>query len=244
MEVLEIPGSYIFGVLSSTLSTKDLTDEYPGKIIVDCDTNEIFGYSNLEPFEPPKIINNSENKDGDKKKKDKDKKKDKELIINNLDTDNFAQGKNLIIVDKNVLWKYIHEVHGKKQKLAFDSDNNIIIDTQSSQLFIDKNDIFIDSNEWKWLRRNIQLVRNPEIFNLDNFDMANNKKVNKYFSNEEDNPILPNRPFSYNIQNIFLTFILKKLTYTESDFVYVFKKQICFLNMTTLLKLLKTPKEK
>ena len=229
LDVLEIPGSYIFGVLSSTLSTKDLTDEYPGKIIVDCDTNEIFGYSNLEPFEPPKLLNNSENKDGDKKKKDKDKKKDKELVINNLDTDNFAQGKNLIIVEKNVLWKYIHEVHGKKQKLAFDSDNNIIIDTQTSQLFIDKNDIFIDSSEWKWLRRNIQLVRNPEIFNLDNFEMTNKKKINKYFSNEEDNPILPNRPFSYNIQNIFLTFILKKLTYTESDFVYVFKKTNLFL---------------
>ena len=244
LEVLEIPGSYIFGVLSSTLSTKDLTDEYPGKIIVDCDTNEIFGYSNLEPFEPPKIINNSENKDGDKKKKDKDKKKDKELIINNLDTDNFAQGKNLIIVDKNVLWKYIHEVHGKKQKLAFDSDNNIIIDTQSSQLFIDKNDIFIDSNEWKWLRRNIQLVRNPEIFNLDNFDMASNKKVNKYFSNEEDNPILPNRPFSYNIQNIFLTFILKKLTYTESDFVYVFKKTNLFLEYDDTSKTFENTKGK
>ena len=244
LDVLEIPGSYIFGVLSSTLSTKDLTDEYPGKIIVDCDTNEIFGYSNLEPFEPPKLLNNSENKDGDKKKKDKDKKKDKELVINNLDTDNFAQGKNLIIVDKNVLWKYIHEVHGKKQKLAFDSDNNIIIDTQTSQLFIDKNDIFIDSSEWKWLRRNIQLVRNPEIFNLDNFEMVNNKKINKYFSNEEDNPILPNRPFSYNIQNIFLTFILKKLTYTESDFVYVFKKTNLFLEYDDTSKTFENTKGK
>jgi len=244
LEILEIPGSYIFGVLSSTLSTKDLTDEYPGKIIVDCDTNEIFGYSNLEPFEPPTINNNSENKDGDKKKKDKDKKKDKELVINNLDTDNFAQGKNLIIVNKNALYKYIHEVHGKKQRLIFDSDNNIIIDAQSSQLFIDKNDIFIDSSEWKWLRRNIQLVRNPEIFNLDNFDMANNKKVNKYFSNEEDNPILPNRPFSYNIQNIFLTFILKKLTYTESDFVTFFKKTNLFLEYNDTSKTFENTKGK
>ena len=56
LELLEIPGSYIFGVLSSHLSTKDLIDEYSGKIIVDCDTNEIFGYSNLEPFEPPEMI--------------------------------------------------------------------------------------------------------------------------------------------------------------------------------------------
>ncbi len=74
-----------------------------------------------------------------------------------------------------MLWKYIHEVYGKKQKLAFDSDNDMIINTQTNQLFIDKNDIFIDSSEWRWLRRNIQLVRNPEIFNLDNFEMANNK---------------------------------------------------------------------
>jgi hypothetical protein len=75
LDVLEIPSSYIFGILSSTLSTKDLIEEYPGKIIVDCDTNEIFGYSNLEPFEPPDVKSNVEKNEVDKKKKEKDKKK-------------------------------------------------------------------------------------------------------------------------------------------------------------------------
>ena len=231
LDVLEIPSSYIFGVLSCTLSTKDLVEEYPGKIIVDCDTNEIFGYSNLEPFEPPYVKLKEEKKnDADKKKKEKEKKNiNKDIVFSNLDTDNFAQGKNLIIINKNLILKYEHEIHGKKQKLNFDSDNNIIIDTQQSKLFIDKNDIFIDSNEWKWLRRNIQLVRNPEIFNLDNIDIMNKNNPNKYLLNDEDNPILPNRAFSYNIQNIILTFILKKLSFTESDFMTVFKKTNLYL---------------
>ena len=46
---------------------------------------------------------------------------------------------------------------------------------------------------------------------------------------DEDNPIISNRPFSYNIQNIFLTLLLKKLAYTESDFYTVFKKTNLFL---------------
>ena len=228
LDVLEIPSSYIFGVLSNTFSTKELIEEYPGKIIVDCDTNEIFGYSNLEAYEPPEAkIDEEKKNDGDKKKKDKDKKK--ELVISNLNTENFAQGKNLIIINKNTILKYDGEIHGKKQKLTFDNDNNIIIDTQQSKLFIDKNDIFIDSSDWKWLRRNIQLVRNPEIFNLDNIDINNKKIRKKNLFNDEDNPILPNRSFSYNIQNIILTFILKKLTYTESDFFTVFKKTNLYL---------------
>ena len=226
LELLEIPCSYIFGVLSSHLSTKDLTDEYSGKIIVDCDTNEIFGYSNLEPFEPPEIVNKKVI--DDKKKKDKKKDKEKELEFNNLESNNFTQGNNLIIINKNVIMKYHKEINGKKRKLKFDYDNNIIIDTQKSQLFIDKNDIFIDSNDWKWLRRNIQLVRNPEIFNLDNIDIKSNHKNKSLSNDEDDNPILPNRPFSYNIQNIILTFILKKLTFKESDFMTVFKKTNLF----------------
>ena len=221
LEYLEIPGPYIFGVLSSNLSTKDLTDEYSGKIIVDCDTNEIFGYSNLEPFEPPEMPIKKHIED--KKKKDKKRDKEKELEINNLESDNFSQGKNLIIINKNTIMKYQNELNGKKKKLVFNYYNNIIIDTQKSQLFIDKNDIFLDSDDWKWLRRNIQLVRNPELFNLDSIDFQAKKK-NSRISYEEDNPILPNRPFSYNIQNIILTFILKKLTFQESDFMTVFKK--------------------
>ena len=75
LELLEIPGSYIFGVLSSHLSTKDLTDEYSGKIIVDCDTNEIFGYNNLEPFEPPEMPIKKPVEEKKKKSTKKDKEK-------------------------------------------------------------------------------------------------------------------------------------------------------------------------
>mgnify|MGYP006873130183 CR=1 FL=1 len=102
LEVLEILSSNIYGVLSSTLSTKDLTDEYPGKIIVDCDTYKIFGYSNLEPIESPTISQDQiQNGEADKKKKEKEKKKDKEkdIIFSNLESDNFAQGKNIIIIN-------------------------------------------------------------------------------------------------------------------------------------------------
>ena len=222
LELLETPSPYIFGVLSSHLSTKDLIDEYSGTIIVDCDTNEIFGYSNLEPFEPPEM--QIRKTIDDKKNKNKKKSKDKEpLEINNLESNNFTQGKNLIIINKNVVMKYQSELNGPKKKLVFNYDNNIILDVQKSQLFIDKRDIFIDSNDWKWLRRNIQLVRNPELFDLDSIDLQN-KKNKTSISNDEDNPILPNRSFSYNIQNIILTFILKKLTFLESDFMTVFKK--------------------
>ena len=225
LELLETPTPYIFGVLSSHLSTKDLIDEYSGTIIVDCDTNEIFGYSNLEPFEPPEMPIKKISED----KKKKDKKKDKELIeINNLESSSLTQGNNLIIINKNVVMKYQSELNGPKKKLVFNYDNNIILDVQKSQLFIDKNDIFIDSDDWKWLRRNIQLVRNPELFDLDSIDFQN-KKNKTSILNDEDNPILPNRPFSYNIQNIILTFILKKLTFSESDFMTVFKKTNLYL---------------
>ena len=105
LELLEIPGSYIFGVLSSHLSTKDLTDEFSGKIIVDCDTNEIFGYSNFEPYEPPEMPIKKPIED--KKKKSNKKDKEKEVLeINNLESNNFTQGKNLIIINKNTIMKY------------------------------------------------------------------------------------------------------------------------------------------
>ena len=133
----------------------------------------------------------------------------------------------MIIINKNTIYKYKKDLTSLK-KLVFNCDNNIIIDTQKSQLFIDKDDIFIDSNDWKWLRKNIQLVRNTELFNLDNIDFQKKKK-GKRISYDEDNPILPNRPFSYNIQNIILNFILKKLSFQESDFMAVFKKTNLYL---------------
>ena len=58
---------YIFGILSSVLRVRDLIEKYPGKIIVDCDTNEIFGAEENEPFFPEK---NSEEISIKKKKDD------------------------------------------------------------------------------------------------------------------------------------------------------------------------------
>ena len=84
--------------------------------------------------------------------------------------------------------------------------------------------------EWKWLRRNIQLVRNPEIFDLENINNKKNNSGNVYLNeDDEQNVILPNRSFSYNIQNILMKYILNKLSYTESEFMSIFKNTNLFL---------------
>lgn len=80
--------------------------------------------------------------------------------------------------------------------------------------------------EWKWLRRNIQLVRNPEIFDLENINNKKNNSANVDLNeDDEENIILPNRSFSYNIQNILMRYILNKLSYTESEFMSIFKNK-------------------
>jgi hypothetical protein len=168
LDLLEAPGTFIFGVLSDVISLKDLMREYPGIIVVDCDTNEIFGDSYLEPFEPTKQVPTVLQTD------EKDRKFKK--FISNINVgNNIIQGNNLLTVNGSYLYKYELDSNLKKTKLNFQEKNNIIIDTEKSQLLIDKTNIFIDSMEWKWLRRNIQLVRNPEIFDLENI---NNKKNN------------------------------------------------------------------
>ena len=219
---LEAPGPYIFGVLSSMITLENLINKFPGKIIVDCDMNEIYGDTHLEPFYPPKEnINQIQNKNN---------KKEKENEVINIGKI-LIQGNNAFNINGSYLFKYDNEINAKKHKFNFDKNkNNIIIDTQKSQLLIDKSIIFIDSNEWKWLRRNIQLVRNPEIFYLDN--LSKKKKSNNiYLSGEdEENVVLPNRTFSYNIQNIFLKFILNKLSFTESEFMLEFKNTNLYLN--------------
>ena len=183
--LLEVPGPSIFGVLSSLISLKDLMLEYPGKIIVDCDTNEIYSDSNLEPFIPPKNRNSNNlvlSIKNIKKEKNKNKETNNIIINNGI---NLTQGNNLFNVNGSYLFKYENDINNKKNKFAFDNynKNNIIIDTKKSQLLVDKTNIFIDSNEWKWLRKNIQLVRNPEIFDLDN--ISNKKKSsNKYSVNQ------------------------------------------------------------
>ena len=43
-----------------------------------------------------------------KKQTEDKRKKDKEIFeINNLDSNNFSQGKNLIIINKNTIMKYL-----------------------------------------------------------------------------------------------------------------------------------------
>ena len=238
LDLLEAPGSFIFGVLSDVISLQDLMREYPGKIIIDCDTNEIFGDSYLEPYEPPKFSLSTfqqEEKDKrikkDKGKKDKDNKENKELLNNINFGNSLTQGNNLINIGGSFLYKYENDPNAKKTKFIIGEKNNIIIDTQNSQLLIDKTDAFIDSREWKWLRRNIQLVRNPEIFDLDNISNKKNDLNGVYLNDEDDeNIILPNRSFSYNIQNILMKYFLNKLSYSESEFMSIFKNTNLFLS--------------
>ena len=221
---LEVPGPFIFGVLSSIISLEDLINKFPGKIIVDCDTNEIYGDSHLEPFSPPKedILFNQ------------NRKKEKENNDALINTGNcLTQGNNAFNISGSYLFKYDNEINSKKNKFNFDKNkNNIIIDTQKSQLLVDKTIIYIDSNEWKWLRKNIQLVRNPEIFYLDNLSKKKKIASNKIFlsGEDEENVVLPDRTFSYNMQNIFLKFILNKLSFTESEFMLEFKNTNLYLH--------------
>ena len=220
LNFLEAPGSFIFGVLSDLISLNDLMNEYPGKIIVDCDTNEIFGDSYLEPYEPPIEVNPKEEKN----------KKENEYKIHL--SNRLTQGNNLINIGGSYLYKYEPDSNTKKIKLSFKESNNIIIDTKKSQFLMDKTNSFIDSNEWKWLRKNIQLIRNPEIFELENISHKKYSLNKIYLNDEEDdeNIILQNRSFSYNIQNIFMTYILNKLNYSESEFMSIFKHTNLYLS--------------
>ena len=179
LNFLEAIGSFIFGVLSDVISLNDLMTEYPGKIIVDCDTNELFGDSYFEPYEPPKFVP-PENYGKDEKNKNKDNEKEKNINTSNK----LTQGNNLFTISGSYLYKY-EEQNNKRTKLIFDEKNNIIIDSNKSQLLIDKTNAFVDSNEWKWLRKNIQLVRNPEIFDLENISNKKNN-TNGIYLNDED----------------------------------------------------------
>ena len=230
-DILETPGSYIFGILSNALSLQELLDKYPGKIIVDCDTNEIFGEEENNPFIPEK---NTEEKEEISLFMSLRKKKDK--ICNNFDG-GIKQGKNIFIVDGSYIYQYDPDNNKEKKKLKFMEKNNIIIDTQNSQLLMQKNNDFISSSEIKWLRRNFQLIRNPEIFEIENIKIKDNKDKNKdkYF-NENNSLILPNRSFSYNIQNILMQFYLIKISDTESKFMEYFKNSNLYSSYLNIKK--------
>ena len=239
LDLLESPGSLIFGILSNIISLTDLMREYPGKVVVDCDTNEIFGDISLVPFEPPQCnqLNTSASIGQNKRKKTKKWKKDKKDKENKETTNyintgaNLTQGHNLIQIGGSYLYQY-EEANTKKNKLKYTSSSNIIIDTEKSQLLIDKTNIFIDSREWKWLRKNIQLVRNPEIFDLENINNKSNKKLDTVFLNDENEEkvVLPNRSFSYNIQNILMKYLLNKISNKESRFMSIFQGTHLYLS--------------
>ena len=212
LKFLEITDSFIFGVLSDTISLNDLRREYPNIIIIDVDTNEIFGDSYYEPYEPPKLNEKNINN------------------INNNENMGMIQGNNFVTVNGSYLYKYEKGNNkNKKIKLKFEEKNNIIIDSQKCQMLVDKTDIFVNNDERKWLRKNIQLIRNPEIFDLDNINSDLNKKNKINLNNKDEVAVLPNRPFSYNIQNIFMTFILKKLSFPNSEFMTIFKRTNLYL---------------
>ena len=213
---LDLPGTYIIGILSSTIPIKEILKEYPGKIIVDCDTNEIIGEEDSIPYYPEDNNN---------------KKEEKELKNNEINKNNYGivQGKNTFFIDGCYLYEY-DQNNNKRNKLKINSNKNIIINIQNSQLLVNKNDSYINSEEWKWLRKNIQKVRNPEIFGIDNISKRKHSVVNVFFDNGKESPILAERPFSYNIQNILMTFLLNKLEYEESDFMRNFKTSNLYLN--------------
>jgi hypothetical protein len=74
------------------------------------------------------------------------------------------------------------------------------------------------------------MVRNPEIFDIGNIRKRKGSVINVFFDNSKQSPINANRPFSYNIQNIFMTFLLNKLQFLESDFMAYFKNSNLYLN--------------
>ena len=214
--LLDIPGLSIIGILSSLIKIQEIMDEYPGKLIIDCDTNEIFGEKSSTPFIPPMDITNEENNGGKKKNKDKG-------IYSKI-----KQGKNTFFIDKSYLYEYDPEIKGKGKKFQFVEKNDITIDTQNSQILINKKNDVITSDELKWLRKNIQLVRNPEIFDIGNIYQKKEDLDEKKHFNENESVILPNRPFSYNIQNILMNFYLNKLSDEKSEFMENFKTTYLF----------------
>ena len=181
-DLLDKPGTYLFGILSDSISFEKMMNEYPGRVVVDCDINEIFGDYNFHPFDFNKI-------------------------------NELKYGKNLIFIDNNSI---IYKIDENQKKIKIKWKYNLInIDGNNSQVIFNSENDLINRKYFIWLRKNIQILKNPEIFNIGNL----NDKENQKEKNEDENPINLNRPLSYNIQNIFLNFI-KKITNDKEHLFY------------------------
>ena len=182
IDLLEKPGTYLFGVLSDSISFEKMMNEYPGRVVIDCDTNEIFGDYNFQPFNFNKV-------------------------------NELGYGNNLIFIDNN---SRIYKIDKNQKKIKINWNYNLInIDGNNSQVIFNSENDLIDRKYFIWLRKNIQILKNPEIFNIGNL----NDKKNKKEKNEDESPINLNRPLSYNMQNIFLNFI-KKITNDKEHLFY------------------------
>ena len=91
IDYLDAPVPFIYGILSNTITTQEIMEEYHGIIIVDCDTNEIFGDN--DPFVAP--LNNLEDDNISVKKSKKKKAKEQFDNING----GIKQGKNIFFVE-------------------------------------------------------------------------------------------------------------------------------------------------
>ena len=226
-DYLDKPGAFIFGILSNALTVQNIIDKYPDIIVVDCDTNEIFGGEENVPYIPGKSNGENNLKISTRKKKDKNS-------YNNVEG-GIKQGKNIFIVDGCYIYQYDPEnISDKGIKMKFNEKNNIIIDTQKSQLLVHKNNDFVTSSEIKWLRKNFQMIRNPEIFDIENINMKQKDNKNSKNFNLHESIILPNRSFSYNIQNILMHFYLNKISEPKSKFMEYIKN--LYINYTSVIK--------
>ena len=199
IELLDKPGSYFFGVLSDSIKFEEMMEEYPGRVVIDCDTNEIFNDFNYEPY----------------------------IIKENS---GLEQGKNVLFLDGSKLFKY-DEKNKRKINLKWEEKDYLVFDCVNNQFVIDTDVNLIEREDYNWLRRNIQLVKNPDIFNTENITNDKNSFMSMLIMNSKGEiPISPKRSFSYNIQNIFLEFFLMLLSFENKKFFKTFKQTNLYMN--------------
>ena len=213
LELLEKPGSYLFGVLSSSITLDGLIQTHPGRVIVDCDTNQII---------------------------------DNEQYIAPCSGEGLLQGKNTVVVDNEKIY-----IENKNKRNVSFKDNltnrgNLIIDCTNDVIYIDRSESYLSVEEWNKFKRKMQLIKNPETFGVENL-RKNNKKERRHYNtinhpkdddddDNDDECVLPNRSFSYNVQNVFLQMFMEKMRYRNKEFMLMFKS-------TNLYKIFNEPRK-